>query len=207
MSKFGLDFLQRLRGRGRGSPEPSRIVVGLGNPGARYARTRHNIGFWCIDRLAREHSIALSGRSRACLFGEGLIAGRPVVLAKPRTYVNLSGEAVAYLLARYRASPSTLLVVHDDMDLPVGKLRLRARGGSGGHNGLKSIVEAVHTQEFARLRTGIGRPQPGTDPVEHVLSAHSPDEGPLIEEAIARAAEVVSAIIADGIESAMDRFN
>ena len=139
----------------------SKLVVGLGNPGRQYAMTRHNVGFWCVDHLAEEWSISMSGRRRHAAIWEGEIDGVPVALAKPRTYVNKSGAAVTSLMARYRATAEDLLVIYDDMDLAAGKLRLRARGSAGGHNGMRSIVGALGTQDFVRLRIGIGRPRPG----------------------------------------------
>ena len=121
------------------------VIVGLGNPGPEYAHTRHNAGFWCVDRLAELHHIRLGTKHQTCLLGEGEIEGKAVVLAKPRTYVNLSGEAARYLLARFAARPDKLLVIYDDMDLPVGKLRLRPNGSPAGHNGMKSITAELGT--------------------------------------------------------------
>ena len=186
---------------------PEMIVVGLGNPGDRYRDTRHNIGFRCVDRVAGDHAIELSRRQRRALIGEGVIDGRRVVVARPRTYVNRSGEAVAYLLTRYAVSPRQLLVVYDDMDLPLGKLRLRPTGSTGGHNGVKSIIDAVGTREFPRLRIGIGRPAEGVDEVDHVLGTMSPDDRREIDEAVERAADAVISVISEGITVAMNRFN
>ena len=186
---------------------PEMIVVGLGNPGDRYRDTRHNIGFWCVDRLAGDHGIKLSRRQRRALIGEGVIEGRRIVLARPRTYVNRSGEAVAYLLTRYAVSPGQLLVVYDDMDLPLGKLRLRPSGSAGGHNGVKSIIDVVGSREFPRLRLGIGRPADGVHQVEHVLGTMSPDDRRGIDEAVERAADAVASVISEGITEAMNRFN
>ena len=186
--------------------QPSMLIVGLGNPGGRYAQTRHNVGFWCVDHIAKEHSVNFS-RRRVVLAGDGLIGGHPVVLAKPRTFVNHSGKAVTYLLARYRASPQDLLVIYDDMDLPLGKVRLRAKGGAGGHNGINSIIEMTGTQDFPRLRIGIGRPVDGTDRIGYVLGTMSEVERKLVDEAVERAAWAVDSTLADGIDFAMERFN
>src|SRR3990170_2860719 len=143
------------------------LIVGLGNPGPPYSHNRHNVGYWCVNRLARLHGIALKTRRLATL-GEGDIASRPVLLAKPRTFVNRSGHAVSALLKHAGLSPQRLLVVCDDLDLPPGKLRLKERGGHGGHNGLRSIIAAIGTSDFPRLRIGIGRPRvdgsPAWDP-------------------------------------------
>ncbi len=188
------------------APRPS-IVIGLGNPGRRYAATRHNVGQWCIDRLGKRHGIALSGRSRLADVGEGIIGGRGVALAKPRTYVNESGRAVTSLMARYSAGPGNLLVVYDDMDLPAGSIRLRARGGSGGHNGMKSVIAATGAREFARLRVGIGRPSGGVGEVEHVLSSMRREDRDRVEEAVNRAADAIETVLTDGVEAAMNRFN
>ena len=200
----------RLRGLlGRKPPpeRPSRVIVGLGNPGPEYAGSRHNIGFRCVDRIAAEHDIKLSRRHRSALLGEGEIEGRGIVLAKPRTFVNRSGQAVTYLLARYRVSPGELLVIYDDMELPLGTIRLRARGSAGGHNGIKSILEVVNSQDFPRLRIGIGRPPAGSDPVEYVLGGLSDEEHAATEEVIGLAAQAVVSVLVEGIDVAMNRFN
>ena len=193
-----------------GGAEPGasrRIVLGLGNPGKEYASTRHNVGHWCIDRLAELHSTGRFRRSRLAEIAEATIGGQRVVLAKPRTYVNNSGRAVTSLMAKYRASPGDLLVVYDEMDLPVGSIRLRVRGGSGGHNGMKSIIDAVGTQEFPRLRIGVGRPARSGAEVEHVLGAMSRVEKASVDDAVSRAAEAVEAVVRDGVVEAMNRFN
>ena len=193
-----------------GAPEPGaspRIVIGLGNPGREYAQTRHNVGQWCVDRLAELHSIGRFRRTRLADVADGTIGGRRVVLAKPRTYVNESGRAVTSLMSKYRAAPGDLLVVYDEMDLPAGSIRLRARGGSGGHNGMKSIMDAAGTQEFARLRIGVGRPARSGDEVGHVLGAMARDERARVDDAVSRAAEAVETALRDGVDEAMNRFN
>ncbi len=210
MRKLRFPGLEALFGprRERATEEPpSLVVVGLGNPGSKYAETRHNIGFWSIDRIAREHSIDVSGRNKATVVGEGTIAERRVVLVRPRTFVNRSGEAATYLLARYRVSPNKLLIIYDDINLPLGKLRLRARGRAGGHNGLKSIIEALGSEEFPRMRIGIGRPSVGTDQISHVIGDMSPEEREVADEMLDRVTQAVSAILTDGIDTAMNRFN
>ena len=195
--------------RGRRPPPdpPELIVVGLGNPGPEYARTRHNVGFRCVDLLASRYGVTLSRRHRSAAVGEGEIEGLLVVLARPRTFVNRSGAAVSYLLTRYAASPQGLLVVYDEMELPLGRVRLRPRGGAGGHNGLKSIVSAVGSQEIPRLRVGIGRPPQGVDPVDYVLGEPSGEEESALSGAVEQSVEVVRAVLADGIDTAMNRFN
>ena len=182
-------------------------MVGLGNPGKEYSGSRHNIGFWCVDRLAETWGIDVSRRHRLLLTGEGEIGHTPAVLAKPRTYVNNSGRAVVSLLARFRAAPADLLVIYDDLDVAPGELRLRARGGAGGHNGMKSIIAAIGTQDFARLRIGIGRPTAGVDEIDHVLGTPATDERKAIDDAVERAAEAAGLVFDEGIDAAMNRFN
>lgn len=187
--------------------QPSKLVMGLGNPGDQYERTRHNVGFWCLDRVAGDSSIPISTRHRLAVLGEGRIGGQSVTLAKPRTFVNESGRAVTSLMARYRASVDDLLVVYDDMDLSPGKIRLRPQGGPGGHNGMRSIIEALGTQNFARLRIGIGRPAPEDDDVGHVLGTMPSDDREMVDQAIDRAAQAVVCLLAEGVDEAMSRFN
>ena len=134
------------------------IVVGLGNPGPRYRDTRHNVGFGCVDLLAERWGIAVKDRRRTTVLGQGYREGKAVVLAKPRTFMNLSGESVGYLLARFGGRPADLVIVYDEMALPLGRIRLRARGSDAGHNGIKDIIRTVRTIEFPRLRIGIGGP-------------------------------------------------
>ena len=172
MPRFRWPPLESIPGlRKRHAERPSLVVVGLGNPGPQYSRTRHNVGFWCIDRLAANHSIDIRRRHRTSLIGEGTIGDTRVVLAKPRTFVNRSGDAVRYLLARYRVSPGDVLIVCDDVALDPGKIRLRPSGSAGGHNGLKSIIEALGTQQFARLRRG-DRPAGGRRRSDWIRGGH-----------------------------------
>ncbi|HXG36633.1 MAG TPA: aminoacyl-tRNA hydrolase, partial [Dehalococcoidia bacterium] len=189
------------------------LIVGLGNPGRSYAETRHNVGFWCIDRLAHRLGISMQSKRRY-FYGEGRIAEERTFLAKPRTYVNRSGEAVAALLRETALSPQQLLVICDDLDLPVGRLRLRAEGGHGGHNGLRSIIETIGSYEFPRLRIGIGRlwldGEPLTHPdivAQYVLSPPSDEERKQLEEAVETGAAACESLIRDGLESAMNFYN
>jgi len=189
------------------------LVVGLGNPGAQYAETRHNVGARCVARLARRHGIDLRAK-RLYSLGEGEVAGVPVALARPRLFMNESGRAVALLLQYLGLDPSRLLVVCDDLDLPLGCLRLRPAGGHGGHNGLRSVIAALGTEAFPRLRIGIGRPardgQPVTDPevvAAYVLSVPPPQEKAVLEEAIDRACQAIEAVLAQGLEAAMNVYN
>ena len=185
---------------------PTRLIVGLGNPGPRYRDTRHNVGFGCVDLLAERWGIKISDRRRTTALGQGYRDGMPVVLAKPRTFMNLSGESVAYLLARFGGRPANLVVVYDEMALPLGRIRLRARGSDAGHNGIKDIIRTVRTVDFPRLRIGIGGPGMSGS-VDHVLGRFSEDEADAVNDAIRRAAEAVECLLSDGINIAMNRFN
>jgi PTH1 family peptidyl-tRNA hydrolase len=196
-----------------GEGTPPKVIVGLGNPGPAYSQSRHNVGFWCINRLARRAGVSVKGGGLAAV-GRAELAGHEVLLVKPRTYVNESGKAVAALLERHGLSPAELLVICDDLDLPPGKLRIRARGSHGGQKGLESIVRAIRSEDFPRLRIGIGRPlvagEPSWDPeavADYVLSEPPPSEHQLLRDAVARADEAVVCILEEGIERAMGRFN
>ena len=184
-----------------------KLIVGLGNPGRRYRQTRHNVGWEVISRLARRARIAVDDEDGFSEVGRGSIGGTRVILARPQTYVNVSGEAVRDLRRRHRLRPQDILVVIDDLDLPLGRLRLRASGSAGGHNGLKSIIEALGTTEFPRLRVGIGRPPEGVDPADHVLTRFTSDERAVVDAALDRSAEAIETAITEGIETAMNRFN
>lgn len=183
-----------------------KLIVGLGNPGPRYARNRHNVGFQCVERLAQRHGLALSKAMFKAYIASGQIGGTKVVLARPLTFMNLSGQAVRPLLRWYHVKLTDLLVIYDDLDLSLGKIRLRPHGGSGGHKGMQSIIEALGTQAFARLRIGIGRPAYG-EPQDYVLSDFTPEEAILMQDAYDRAVAAVESFIAAGIESAMNKFN
>ena len=183
-----------------------KLIVGLGNPGRRYQGTRHNIGARVIDTLARRHHVALREEGWADV-GALTLDGARVLLARPQTYVNVSGTAVADLRRRHRLPLENLLVAFDDLDLPVGQIRLRAKGGHGGHNGMRSIIETLGSEEFARLRVGIGRPPGGVDPADYVLSRFSKEEQARLDEAVERAADAVEAFVRRGIEAAMSASN
>ena len=191
-----------------------KLIVGLGNPGKAYARNRHNIGFQCLNYYARLHSIRFDRRQCRARVGIGEASGEKLLLAKPMTFVNLSGDSVACLMRKHRIPLSNLLVIYDDLDLPLGKIRLRQSGGSGGHKGMNSIIFALGSEDFPRIRVGIGRPQvegkPSNDEeviVNYVLSDFSPQEEAIIEPVIARVAEAIDCFLTRGIEAAMNRFN
>lgn len=184
-----------------------RLIVGLGNPGPDYARTRHNVGFMVTDAFSHRHHIDIRNTGRKALYGEGRWRQDKLVLLKPQTYMNLSGEAVVQALHWYKITPKDMVVVYDDMDLETGRLRLRTAGSSGGQNGVKSIIAAVGTEEFARVRIGIGRPQPGWQTVDWVLSRFGESEQAQLTAAIERACDALEAILNDGFAKAMNRFN
>ena len=184
----------------------TRVIVGLGNPGPRYRDTRHNVGFGCVELLARRWGIALNDRRQTTVLGRGYYDGAPVALAKPRTFMNLSGQSVAYLLARFAAKPADLLIVYDEMALPLGRVRLRPRGSDAGHNGMKDIIRTVRTVDFPRLRIGIGGPG-AAGSVDHVLGRFADGERAAADAAIARAADAVECCLAAGIDAAMNRYN
>ncbi len=191
-----------------------KIIVGLGNPGPGYARSRHNVGFRCIDTLAAKHSLSFYQRYAHSEVAAGRIEGMEVVLAKPRTFMNLSGNAVLGLMARHRVKPADLIVVYDDMDLPLGKVRLRGSGSAGGHRGMESIIQRIGTTEFPRLRIGIGRPAgPTSDGAEengairHVLGNFQPEELPMLEDVLQRAVEALELVLGRGLVVAMNTFN
>jgi len=183
------------------------LIIGLGNPGSEYAGNRHNVGFQCLDHLAQAHGLRFTRRESRAYVAEGEIAGRRVLLAKPRTYMNLSGKAVKALLSRYGLTPHDLLVIHDDLDLPLGRIRLRPQGGSGGHRGMRSIIEHLGTQDFPRLRVGIGRPPGSMDPADYVLSDFTPPEQEVMAEVYPQVREAIECLLREGIEVAMTRFN
>ena len=184
-----------------------RLIVGLGNPGLRYRSTRHNVGFRCVDLIARRWGLRFSERRARAVLARGERVGEQVVLAKPRTFMNNSGEGVAYLLTRFTAEAADLIVIYDDMELPTGRLRIRPVGSDGGHNGARSIIEALRTQDFPRIRVGIG-PQPlGLDPVTHVLGCFLPEEATQITKAAQEVVDAVECIMVEGIDAAMNRFN
>ena len=183
--------------------------MGLGNPGAEFEWTRHNLGFMLIDKLGAEAGIKVSRRECQSLVGRGEIDARHVKLVKPQTYMNLSGKTVACLVAKHKLSPpaENLIVISDDLALPFGKIRIRARGSAGGHNGLKSIIASLGTDEFTRLRIGIQPEHPIADPKRFVLDAFPKAVRTEVEKILARSAEAVHTILKDGVLKAMTEYN
>lgn len=183
-----------------------KLIVGLGNPGPSYARNRHNVGYQCLERVARRHEMAFGRMMFKAMLASGRIDDTRVLLAKPLTFMNLSGQSVRPLMRWYRASLSDLLVIYDDLDLPLGKIRLRQKGSSGGHKGMTSIIQQLGSHEFARLRIGIGRPLHG-EPPDYVLSDFTRDESIVMDLAYDQAAAAVETFVTQGIATAMNRFN
>lgn len=185
-----------------------KLIVGLGNPGREYHWTRHNLGFRLLDEIAREHRISLDRRGLKSVYGRGRIARGEVILAKPQTYMNLSGEAVQRLLHFYKIPLPELIVLHDDLDLPWGRIRIRVGGSSGGHRGILSIQETVGTEAFIRLKIGIGRPPfPGQDPADYVLTPLPEEKKDELEPILKRGREAVETVLARGPQEAMNRFH
>ena len=184
-----------------------KLIVGLGNPGPRYRDTRHNVGFEVLDEYASRARAEFGSAPADALVAKVREPGREVLLAKPLTFMNLSGRAVGELVRYYRIDVADLLVVTDDVNLPAGRLRLRRGGSAGGHNGLKSIIECLGSDAFPRLRVGVGRGDPRRDLADHVLARVAPDEREMLHEAARRAADACETFIAEGIDAAMNRFN
>ncbi len=183
------------------------VIAGLGNPGPKYDGTRHNAGFEVLDALAARHGTRLEREKHQGLLAEIRFGGERVVLVKPLTYMNNSGQCVARIARYTNTPPASVLVVCDDINLPVGRLRLRMKGSAGGNNGLKSIIALLGTDAFPRLRIGVGDSEAGRDLRDHVLSTFRPEEKPIIEEAVARAAEAAEVFATEGNEQAMNRYN
>ena len=185
-----------------------KLVVGLGNPGQQYEQTRHNVGFRVVDRLATKWGWKWSERRGKAILASGTVGGEKVVLAKPLTFMNLSGEAVGELAHWYKLAPQDIIVVYDELDLPTGKVRMRAKGSAAGHNGMRDIIAKLHTSDFPRLRVGIGQPRnshiQGRD---HVLSAAKGDDGILLADGEERATQAVEMLLSQGLDNTMNTVN
>ena len=192
-----------------------KLIVGLGNPGFLYARNRHNIGFICVSHLAKTQDIRFDRKQGHARTGIGNIAGNLVVLARPQTYMNASGESVSALMKKLNVSPADLIVIHDDLDLPPGKIRLRLGGSSGGHKGIDSIIARIGTQDFYRVRVGIGRPDTGEGNdvakedviIAYVLSDFTPEEKKTIDMVMPVVSEAIVSLLAEGLTAAMNKYN
>ena len=184
-----------------------KLIAGLGNPGSEYRDTRHNFGFMVVDALAKSHRIRVWGFRFSSRIGKGRIAGQEVALVKPRTYMNLSGRAVKPALRGHGLSTEDLMVIHDDLDLPLGRLKITLSGGAGGHKGVASIIEELGTDQFLRMRLGIGKPEGNDDTVDYVLEPFRDEEIPVRDRVIAAAADAVCVIFSQGVEAAQNRFH
>ena len=184
-----------------------KVIVGLGNPGGSYSRSRHNVGFRVVDELAERHGMRFSRREYKSQVADGRIGDEPVLLMKPQTYMNLSGDAVQRARRDLRLEPNEFLVVYDDLDLAAGRLRVGASGGAGGHHGVESIIEALGSKGFPRIRIGIGRPGSKDANVDYLLDSMTQEEAEALAGSVARAADAVEVALRDGVASAMSRFN
>lgn len=183
-----------------------KVIVGLGNPGVRYGGTRHNIGFQVVDRLAENNHIIISAKRFKSLYGTGRIDAEKVILVKPVTFMNRSGEAVEKTINFFHVGIEDLIVVHDDLDLSFGRLRFKWRGGDGGHQGIRSIIESIGKNIFLRLKVGIGRPPQGIDPAEFVLTSFDKTQQSQLEGILSQAAESLQVMLLKGVEAAMNQY-
>jgi len=184
-----------------------KLIVGLGNPGSEYSNTRHNIGFLAVDQLAELYTIPLCKCGFQAAYGIGFVSGYKTIIAKPLTYMNRSGEAVAALAAYYNITPAHITVIHDDMDIPFGQLRIKIRGGSAGHRGIASIQEHLGESEFTRLRFGVGKPDQEIAPVEYVLQEFTASEAESLQQVIQETIHCISVLFNDGPQVAMNEFH
>lgn len=183
------------------------LIVGLGNPGKEYQNTRHNIGFQVVEALATAYNLKFDGNKAKARFADGFVAGKRVVIAKPQTYMNLSGSSVRGLVDFYKIPLANIVVICDDLDIPAGTLRIRSKGGAGGQKGLRHIIEQLGTQEIARMRLGIGRPPGRMEPAAFVLRPFRDEEVILMQETIDRAIKAIELWLQEGVEMAMNRYN
>ena len=183
------------------------LIAGLGNPGEKYRFTRHNMGFFVVDRLAQAHQIPLDKRKFKVVYGRGRIGDQPVILAKPMAFMNLSGPAVRDLARFFKVATQNILIIHDDIDIVFGKLKIKEKGGDGGHNGVRSLIEALGSGAFTRLRIGIGRPESWQGAKEYVLGGFSAQEETLLEDIISLAQGAMETILFNGVAEAMNQFH
>lgn len=204
MFRFGKNRKRKEWERGDGKVF---CIVGLGNPEKKYENTRHNIGFDVIDAIAEKYSIAVRERGFKALFGKGVIEGQRVLLVKPQTYMNLSGKSVREVLDYYKIDPEDLVVISDDIALAVGQIRIRKRGGAGGHNGLKNIIKHLGTEDFVRVRMGVGEKPREWDLVDYVLGHFPKEEREIVDESVKEAVSAVGIVLTDGVDRAMNTYN
>jgi PTH1 family peptidyl-tRNA hydrolase len=183
------------------------VVAGLGNPGDKYRETRHNVGFFVVDALASEYAISLDRQKFNAFYGRGSVKGAEVILIKPQSYMNRSGYPIQRLVEYFGISHRNMLVIHDDIDLVYGRIKIKMKGGHGGHNGVRSIIDTLGDGNFTRLRVGIGRSEDESNVTGHVLGRFRPDEIKTLEQIVARSRDAVVAILCEGTREAMNRFN
>lgn len=183
------------------------LIVGLGNPESDYAKTRHNMGFNVINKLSDKYGIEVNKKKFKSFFGMGEIEGKKVILLKPQTYMNLSGEAVRECMDFYKIKPEELIVIYDDVDTDLGNVRIRIKGSAGTHNGMKSVIENISTEEFARIRVGIGKPEDGEDMISYVIGAIKEEDKEGLEKGVEKAFEAVVIALKENIDIAMNRLN
>lgn len=185
-----------------------KLVIGLGNPGRQYEYTRHNVGFWAAERLARKLGTGFQQKKQfKAEISEGRLGSEQIIIIRPQTYMNLSGLAVASITGFYKLDTADMIVVHDDLDLPVGRIRLRKGGSAGGHNGIKSIIERIGSDEFIRVKIGIGRPPMNIPVVDYVLQRSQPEDEKVLSEQCDKAVDAICTIIIDGLNAGMNKFN
>ena len=183
------------------------LIIGLGNPEEEYSKTRHNMGFNTINKLAQKYNIKITKTKYEGLYETGEIEGQKVILIKPQTYMNLSGNCVKQFVDFYKIEKENILVIYDDMDIEPGTIKIRKKGSAGGHNGMKSIIQMLGTEEFPRIRIGIGRPEHNGDEINYVIGAIPKEEIPKLEEGTEKAKEAIIEILKNGIDKAMNKFN
>ena len=183
------------------------LIVGLGNPEEEYSQTRHNMGFNTINKVAEKYNIKISKNKFHGLYEDLIIENKKIILLKPQTYMNLSGISVKEIMDFYKIDNENILIIYDDMDIEPGKIKIRKKGGAGGHNGIKSIIENIGTEEFSRIRIGIGRPTHEQDKINYVIGAISKEEQEKLQKGVEMAAEAVEEVLKNGIDSAMNKFN
>ena len=183
------------------------LIVGLGNPEEEYGKTRHNMGFDTINKIAEKYDIKLNKNKFHGIYENTILENKKIILLKPQTYMNLSGISVKEVMDFYKIDKENILIIYDDMDIKPGNIKIRKKGGAGGHNGIKSIIENIGTEEFARIRIGIGRPTPEEDKINYVIGTVSEEERKKLEEGILKATNALVEILKNGIDSAMNKFN
>ena len=197
-----LPFFQQNRG-----DKNMTVIAGLGNPGKEYDKTKHNVGFWVIDQLAKEYNIDVTKFKHKALIGDGVIAGKKVLLVKPQTYMNLSGESIREILKFYKIPIEQFYVIYDDTSLPLSSVRIREKGSAGGHNGIKNIIAHLNTDAFIRIKVGIGEKPNGWDLADYVLTKFSKDDEPLILSGVEKASHAIEILLTKGIVEAMNQTN